>query len=312
MVMERTKISIIIPTLNAAGTLPSLLARLAVQEQHIDEILVVDSSSEDETARIAGNGGAIVTVINRMDFDHGGTRNLAARAASGNILVFMTQDALPVDCKTIGSLVACLHSCQTIVAYARQVPYSDATPAEQYLRLHSYPPQSALRSQEDIPVLGIGAFRNSNACAAYRRREFEILRGFPAPVVANEDMLYAARALAAGYRVAYSATSVVYHSHNLRKSDLFRRYFDIAASLESADGIKRTGKTHQEGARLLAGQIRFLIRKRQPWLISSALLEGFCRFCGFQLGLRHYRLPAPWKVSLGLNKTFWSNQVLQK
>lgn len=40
-------------------------------------------------------------------------------------------------------------------------------------------------------------------------------------------MFYAAKAILAGYQVAYAADAVVRHSHNYKPLEEFKRYFDI-------------------------------------------------------------------------------------
>ncbi len=71
-------LSVIIPTLNGARSLPELLAGLSIQTVLADEILVIDSQSSDNSVEIATAYGAQVTVIERAAFDHGATRTMAA------------------------------------------------------------------------------------------------------------------------------------------------------------------------------------------------------------------------------------------
>ena len=71
------KISLIIPTLNAAEYLPKLIDILERQTLKADEIIVVDSQSDDETVALAKEAGWKVLPVLRKDFDHGGTRNYA-------------------------------------------------------------------------------------------------------------------------------------------------------------------------------------------------------------------------------------------
>ncbi len=59
--------------------------------------------------------------IAKKDFDHGGTRRFAAGLSRADILVFMTQDALPADEHLIGRLIKPLiENSTTGAAYARQ------------------------------------------------------------------------------------------------------------------------------------------------------------------------------------------------
>ena len=90
------KISVIIPTYNAEDYLPSLLNKL--QEQTVSfELIIIDSSSADKTVEIAKQYTKDVMIIPSAAFDHGGTRTKAAKTASGDVIVFLTQDALPCD-----------------------------------------------------------------------------------------------------------------------------------------------------------------------------------------------------------------------
>lgn len=93
----KINISIIIPTYNASKYLPDLLKKISAQTVQYDEIIVIDSSSTDNTIDIAKSYGAEIIVIPKEQFDHALTRNTAAAKAKGNILVFFTQDAMPAD-----------------------------------------------------------------------------------------------------------------------------------------------------------------------------------------------------------------------
>ena len=64
---------------------------------------------------------------------------------------------------------------------------------------HGSNPQKILRR------LGIKTFFCSNVCAAYRREIYEELGGFVKHTIFNEDMIYAAKAVEAGYAIAYAA-----------------------------------------------------------------------------------------------------------
>lgn len=104
------KISVLIPTYNAEQYIYDLLTRLYNQDLRNNqelEIIIVDSASKDRTISIIEEKfpETIVKLINNQDFDHGGTRNYLASLAKGNILLFMTQDAIPCDNQLISKLV---------------------------------------------------------------------------------------------------------------------------------------------------------------------------------------------------------------
>ena len=90
-------ISVIIPTLNAGTMIDDLLSALKRQTITPAEIIVVDSSSDDDTQAIVRTKHPEVRllVIDRKDFNHGGTRDYVLRKSSGEFVCFLTQDALP-------------------------------------------------------------------------------------------------------------------------------------------------------------------------------------------------------------------------
>ncbi len=82
--------SIIIPTLNAVDYLAVLLPALKEQSLPPLEIVGIGSSSEDQTGELAEREECVIVVISREAFDHGGTRNLGAQLARGDVFVFLT------------------------------------------------------------------------------------------------------------------------------------------------------------------------------------------------------------------------------
>lgn len=98
------------------------------------------------------------------------------------------------------------------------------------MRGYNYPPASRVKSLEDLPELGIKTYFCSNVCCAYRREIYEALGGFIKHAIFNEDMLFAAKAIQAGYRIAYAAEARVIHSHNYTCGQYFHRNFDLGVS----------------------------------------------------------------------------------
>ena len=111
---------------------------------------------------------------------------------------------MPADDNLIEQLTEPLRD-QVAVSYARQLPREDCAPVECYTRDFNYPAQSRIKSAEDLKTLGIKTFFCSNVCAAYRREIYEELGGFVKHTIFNEDMIYAAKAVEAGYAIAYAA-----------------------------------------------------------------------------------------------------------
>ncbi len=113
-------LSIIIPTLNVGADFGKLLDALDAQTFKAEEILIIDSSSNDSTAKIAQNRSCKVIKMNRTDFDHGTTRNLAAGQTNSEFIIFLTQDVIPADKYMIAELIKPMQSNSNIaICYGR-------------------------------------------------------------------------------------------------------------------------------------------------------------------------------------------------
>jgi glycosyltransferase involved in cell wall biosynthesis len=87
--------SVVIPVRDGERHLEALLTALG--REGADEVLVIDSGSRDCSREIARAAGVELLEIAPHEFGHGRTRNLGAERTSGDLICFLTQDALPVD-----------------------------------------------------------------------------------------------------------------------------------------------------------------------------------------------------------------------
>jgi len=303
------KVSVIIPTRNGGKYLGSLLERLREQTFRPVQILVVDSSSDDNTSNICKASGVDLIQIDAKTFDHGGTRNLTASKAIGDILVYMTQDAFFRDSIGLENLVKPLNDPQIAASYGRQIPREDATPIEKFGRSFNYPSKGVIKGIEDLPTLGIKTFFFSNACSAIKKRAYEEVDGFPEKTIMNEDMFLAAKLIQRGYKIAYQANAVVYHSHNYSLTKQFRRYFDIGVFLGTNRWIKNVARSESEGIRYLKEELIFLSTNGQKSWIPYALADTTVRFLGYRMGLLERKLPLSIKKRVSLNKGFWEHDA---
>jgi rhamnosyltransferase len=303
---RRTTISVIILTMNAENTIAGQLAALERQTLPPDEILVVDSASTDGTVRIA-SAHPLVTVIpiERAAFDHGGTRDLAFRRAAGDFVCFLTQDALPMDNRYLEALMAPFAREKVACACGRQIAREDARPEEKLTREFNYPAQSNQRGMEDLPRLGIKTFFLSDACSAYRREAYMALGGFESPVISNEDMLFAARAVRAGYLAAYCAEARVLHSHAFTLAQEYRRNFDVGVFLEMyREELGVTG-VESEGLRYVGFVARGLLKRMKALSFARFGLHCVARLMGVRAGRRYAGLSRARILKRTGNQTFW-------
>ncbi len=301
-------ISVIIPTLNADKKLPRLLDGLKGQTLQPSEVIVIDSSSTDNTVEVAKQFGCVTEIIPLEDFDHGGTRNRGARLARGEILVFMTQDAKPCDEHLLEVLTSTLRDGQAEAAYARQIANSDAIPPEAFARKINYPTEPYTKKIDDLPRLGIKTFFFSNVASAIKTQAFEASGEFPEKVIMNEDMLFCSRLLNRGHRVAYQADACVFHSHNYSLIQQFKRYFDIGAFKAQAGKELSGARTNREGYKFAFQQLRFLLSEKKYLWLLWACVDNFLRYVGFILGRCHKCLPNRLKKRLSMHPEFWDKQ----
>ena len=86
-----------------------------------------------------------VTHIRQEEFDHGGTRNMGASISQADIVLYMTQDAIPADNQLIERFVEIFKSNPEIgIAYGRQLPREDCNIIEKIIQERfNYPEKKA-------------------------------------------------------------------------------------------------------------------------------------------------------------------------
>jgi len=305
--MHGATISVIIPTLDGGRRFARLLASLQAQTVVPEELLVVDSGSEDGTPDLAGRYGATVLTISPRDFDHGGTRTLAARRASGDILLFMTQDAVPVDIHALENLMEPFSDPRVAAVYGRQLPFPDATCFARHLRLFNYPENSASRCWEDRHRFGFRTAFISNSFAAYRKEPLAAVGFFEEGLLFGEDTFTVAKLLRSGYCVFYAAAAKVWHSHNYSAWQEFRRYFDIGmVHARHRELLRDFGTPAGEGRNYVFSEFSFLVREKDFLRLPAGLWRNGMKFLAYNLGKRYTALPRRLAVLCSLNRRWWS------
>jgi rhamnosyltransferase len=300
--------AVIVPTLNAAADwtqfAPGLLASVLPQQ-----VLIIDSQSTDATVQLAERSGFRVHSIPRGEFNHGGTRQLAADIMDGaELLVYLTQDAIVADAQAIGNLISVFADPQIAAAYGRQLPRSGAGAIERHARHFNYPEGPQLRSVETRKQLGFRTIFISNSFAAYRRSALLEVGGFPTNVIFGEDTVIAARLLTAGHRIAYVPKACVFHSHAYNWRQEFRRYFDIGV-LHGREHwlLEQFGAATGEGKRFIQSELRYLLH-HDPLLIPSALIRSAMKISGYRLGRMEKKLSPGIKMQLSMHRNFWAQE----
>ena len=284
----RKYVSVIIPTLNAEKNISKLIKSLVSQSLKPDEIIIVDSESDDNTVKIAKSHSEVKVInIKRKDFNHGGTRNMALKHSVGDIVVFMTQDAFPANNILLEKLIAPFDEDERIaVSTARQLPRENAKPAERLIREYNYPPESSIKSSKDISKFGIKTFCTSDVCSAYRRSIYKDLGGFENDLKTNEDMMFAAKAIHSGYAISYRADAEVIHSHNFTLKEQYKRNYLQGIEIERHKELLNVESLNGEGFSMIRYVSAGLLKKGKVLSFMRFGLDCIARLFGNRAGRR--------------------------
>lgn len=277
--------TVCIPSLNARGTWAEFSASLKKQTVKPDEIIVIDSESDDGTAELAERDGFRVVRIARADFRHGATRQLAAdMVPSSDILVYLTQDAILARPDALSTLLRAFENSRVGAASGRQLPRKGAGAIESHARYFNYPSTSELRSLESVAALGFKTIFFSNSFGAYRRTALQAVGGFPLDTNFGEDTVVAARLISEGWKIAYVAEAQVYHSHGYSMRQEFQRYRSVGSlHTQYAWLLRDFGGPSGEGLRFVKSEI-WSLAKSAPHLIPNAIIRTVCKFLGYRFG----------------------------
>jgi len=297
-------VSVVIPTLNAAPFLPRLLEQIFSQEPPVPvEVVLVDSMSTDGTRDLALSDPR-VRVVTIADFTHGRARNLGAREAKGDLLVLLTQDALPADRRWLAALLEPFADPRVVASYSRQVPHPDANPMERFFLAKRFPAGPPVRREKRGPApLQLEDVFFSNVSAAIRR-ETLLRYPFDEELIMSEDQQFSRDVIAAGYAVVYQPESVVRHSHNYSLSICFRRYFDSVYSLRLLFPRHGLGTTASMGTGYVAQEVRYMVRNH-PLSLPHYVMYNLAKISGAFAAHFAERLPRSLLRRLSLHRYHW-------
>ncbi len=301
------KVHVIIPTYRPDEKFHKLIEMLQKQTYPIQKILIMNTEASCFPKEAIRSSLEIqVEHLTRAEFDHGGTRDRAASLVSGDLLLYMTQDAVPKDRFLVERLAEAFLDESVDAAYARQLPAKDCGVIERYTRSFNYPKESSVKSKKDLPVYGIKTFFCSNVCAMYRESTYHALGGFEKKTIFNEDMIFAGKIIQHGGKIAYVAEAEVIHSHNYGSIEQFHRNFDLAVSQAEHPEIFSMASSESEGMKLVKKTAAYLIRVKKAYLIPRLIAVSGWKFVGYRLGKAYQRLPRSLVKRFSMNKSYWN------
>lgn len=309
MELKNPEVAVLVPTYRPDKKFSRLLQMLGRQTYPVKQLIIMNTDrSLWNEGGYDGIPGLEVHHVTKEAFDHGGTRRQGMRYVRADVCICMTQDAVPADEYLVERLVEALAlkmDDPVAVAYARQLPDKDCRVIERYTRSFNYPEKSFVKTEADLPRLGIKTYFCSNVCAAYNMDIYNRMDGFVAKTIFNEDMLYAAEVIDAGYGIAYAAKARVIHSHNYSCIQQLKRNFDLAVSQADHPEVFAKLKSEGEGIRMVKQTATYLCGQKKWYLLPELVVQSGFKYTGYLLGKRYKRLPKGIIRRLTMNRDYW-------
>lgn len=338
---EIKSFDIIIPTYKPGKRFLRLFDMLQRQALPYNKLILINTErelmSEDIRAKVTSDERTVLKDISADEFDHAATRAMAVQMSTADAFICMTDDAVPADEFLTEKLIAGLNTgieatgrlqvhktdiasngpdsadkaadIRIAMCYARQLAAQDADEAERYVRRFNYPAESMLKSAGDLPRLGIKTYFASDVCCAYNREVFDKLGGFIDNAIFNEDMIYAASAIKAGFAIMYEAKAQVVHSHNYTAMQQLHRNFDLGLSQrqhpEVFDGLSSEG----EGIKLVAAVVKHLAASGHIAEIPTFIWRTGFRYIGYRAGKCYDKLPRSLVRMMAMNKRYIAKHI---
>ena len=298
------KVSVIILTHQPEKYLTEMLKRLKNELSVEDEVIIMDSSAGGQYE--PAEKMLIRTFkIKPEEFNHGSTRNLGANHAFGEILIYITQDAIIKE-GAIKKLLEAYEDNKVAIAFGRQLPHENASAIAAHARLFNYPGFSVCKTKNDLQKYGIKTIFNSNSFSSYRTIFFKSLGGFPENTILSEDAYFAGKAILGGYKIAYVSEAEVFHSHNYSIWQEFKRYFDIGVFYHRESWLLAAfGKAEGEGKRFIISEWKYLIINGKWYLLPASFIRAVFKYLGYKLGSIESKLPVSVKRKLSMNSSYW-------
>ncbi len=229
------KASVIIPTLDAGPIFADVLEAVVNQRTPWPfEILVIDSGSTDQTLEtIAKYPDVRLHKIDKVDFNHGATRNLGAELTSGEFITYLTHDAMPYNDRWLYNLVTSIERHPGAAgAFGKHLAYPHASAYTKRdlnnhfdmfsnlpLSVDKYTNKKRWTKRDPQWQQILHFYSDNNSCM--RREVFEKIPY--QKVVYGEDQLWAWDIINAGYKKVYAPQATVFHSHDYDEQENFER-----------------------------------------------------------------------------------------
>jgi len=214
--MKGLLISVIVPVYNAERTIGACLDALLRQsvERESYEIIVVDDGSTDATPGIVTERPS-VRLVRQDNAGPAAARNLGARQARGEILLFTDDDCVPAP-DWIARMIAPFQHSEEIVGVKGTYLSRQRALIARFVQLEYEGKYRRMTGYEHIDFI-------DTYSAGYRRDVFLANRGFDTnfPTASVEDQEFSFRLARQGHKMVFAPQAHVYH---LGHADTLSKY----------------------------------------------------------------------------------------
>jgi len=307
--MNDIKATVFIPTYNGEKYLDDILK--IIFKQKVDftyDVMIVDSGSKDRTLSIIEkykqkHDNLQLIQIPNTEFGHGKTRNYAATIAKGEIMVYLSHDAVPAHKEWLYEIVKPFELSERIVGVVgKQDPRPKCVPLLKYeIRsvFKNLGPDSATSifykdSFMKNPVFtdSVTFYSDVNSAA---RREFLVDTIPYRDVPYAEDQLFGRDIIEAGYLKAYAPRANVVHSNDITLQEYKHRTFDEIVGLRRIEtnlqmpSLKWIAKTvvlsSLKDAYRTVRDGQYSLKRKVFWLIVNPFYH-IAKWRGFRMALK--------------------------
>ena len=304
-------IDIIIPTYKPEKGFGELIEKLQGQTIKPNKIILMNTEEKYIEKFLKGTDilekydNIEIYHVSEREFDHGKTRDMGVQFSQTPYFLCMTQDAIPANEFMVEELLKVLEKKNVASVYGKQLARPNSHILEDFTRKFNYPDESRIKSQKDLNELGIKTYFCSNVCAAYKREVYDKLGGFIKKTIFNEDMIYAASLIKAGYEIGYVAEAQVIHSHYYTGKQQFHRNFDLGVSQAEHPEVFKEVPSEKEGGKLVSETIKFLIKEKKLGLLFPFIYQCGCKYIGYRMGKAYHKIPMSVIQKCTMNSNYW-------
>lgn len=285
--MKKIDTSIILLTLNPGEKFRKVLKAIFNQTYKNYEVILIDSSSIDNTLKYAKNYPIRIFKIQRNNFGHGKTRNLGAKLARGRYVVYLTQDAIPADNNWLANLLVNLKIENVAGVFGRQILHKTATPLDFFNYNEDYPNRKKIISIQNYEQSNV-IYSDVNSAV---KKSVILKYPFPENVILSEDLGWAIDIIKKNYKLVYEPIAAVIHSHAFNLKRIFKVSFDQGVSFTQIFQHGNSTYLMSNSKSRFINKIEYLIKNyKYRWVLISLAVDTI-KFLSVTLGKNYRRLP---------------------